>query len=114
MRSAAGVASQPERERAGPAELTFLANPKYAHRVKDCRAAAILVSEPVTKVSICSLVSSNPYLDFARALELFYQPPRPAPGVSRRLFGAVNGCLLTMTARVLTILVRLSCEVVGQ
>jgi UDP-3-O-[3-hydroxymyristoyl] glucosamine N-acyltransferase len=68
-------------ERAGPTELTFLANPKYAHRVKDCHAAAILVSEPVTNVSIRSLVSSNPYLDFARALELFYQPPRPAPGV---------------------------------
>ena len=27
------------------------------------------------------LVSRNPYLDFARALELFYQPPRPAPGI---------------------------------
>ena len=26
-------------ERAGPTELTFLSNPKYAHRVKDCRAA---------------------------------------------------------------------------
>ena len=30
---------------------------------------------------IATLVSSNPYLDFARALELFYQPPRPAPGI---------------------------------
>jgi UDP-3-O-[3-hydroxymyristoyl] glucosamine N-acyltransferase len=27
------------------------------------------------------VVSSNPYVDFARALELFYQPPRPAPGI---------------------------------
>jgi UDP-3-O-[3-hydroxymyristoyl] glucosamine N-acyltransferase len=26
-------------------------------------------------------VSANPYLDFARALELFYQPPRPAAGI---------------------------------
>jgi UDP-3-O-[3-hydroxymyristoyl] glucosamine N-acyltransferase len=30
---------------------------------------------------IASLVSANPYLDFARALALFYQPPRPAPGI---------------------------------
>ena len=30
---------------------------------------------------IASLVSENPYLDFARALELFYQPPKPAPGI---------------------------------
>lgn len=68
-------------EQAGPTELTFLANPKYAPKLKHCRAAAILVSEPVTKVPIRSLVSENPYLDFARALELFYQPPRPAPGI---------------------------------
>lgn len=68
-------------ERAGASELTFLANPKYAHKVTDCRAAAILVTEPVTKAPIRSLVSQNPYLDFARALELFYQPPRPAPGI---------------------------------
>jgi UDP-3-O-[3-hydroxymyristoyl] glucosamine N-acyltransferase len=26
-------------------------------------------------------VSNNPYHDFARALALFYQPPRPAPGI---------------------------------
>ena len=30
---------------------------------------------------IASLVSPNPYLDFARALEMFYQPPRPSPGI---------------------------------
>ena len=27
------------------------------------------------------LLSTQPYVDFARALELFYQPPRPAPGI---------------------------------
>jgi UDP-3-O-[3-hydroxymyristoyl] glucosamine N-acyltransferase len=68
-------------EHAGPTELTFLANPKYTRKVKECRAAAILVSEPIAKVPIRCLVSQNPYLDFARALELFYQPPRPAPGI---------------------------------
>ena len=68
-------------ERAGPAELTFLANPKYAHRVRNTRAAAILASEPVTSAPIATLVSSNPYLDFARALALFYQPPVPPPGI---------------------------------
>jgi UDP-3-O-[3-hydroxymyristoyl] glucosamine N-acyltransferase len=68
-------------EQAGPSELTFLANPKYAHRVKQTRAAAILIQEPPAGLSIACLVSSNPYLDFARALALFYQPPRPAPGI---------------------------------
>ncbi len=68
-------------EQAGPTELTFLANPKYGPKVRRTRAAAILVSEPVRDHPIASLVSANPYLDFARALELFYQPPRPAPGI---------------------------------
>ncbi len=68
-------------EQAGPSELTFLANPKYAPRVRRTRAAAILVAEPVRDHPIASLVSPNPYLDFARALELFYQPPQPSPGI---------------------------------
>ena len=68
-------------EQAGPNELTFLSNPKYAHKVKHSRAGAILISEPVREGPITSLVSKNPYLDFARTLELFYQPPRPAPGI---------------------------------
>ncbi|HWQ57158.1 MAG TPA: UDP-3-O-(3-hydroxymyristoyl)glucosamine N-acyltransferase [Bryobacteraceae bacterium] len=67
-------------EHAGPGHLTFLANPKYAHKVKDTRASAILVGTRL-ELPIASLISPNPYLDFARALELFYHPPRPAPGV---------------------------------
>jgi UDP-3-O-[3-hydroxymyristoyl] glucosamine N-acyltransferase len=74
----AGVAGM---EHAGPSELTFLANPKYAPKVKHARAAAILIAEPVTGHPIASLVSSNPYLDFARALELFHRPAPPAPGI---------------------------------
>ena len=68
-------------EHARPGELTFLANPKYAPKVKSTRASAILVSERTPGVSLAFLVSENPYLDFARALALFYQPPRPSPGI---------------------------------
>jgi UDP-3-O-[3-hydroxymyristoyl] glucosamine N-acyltransferase len=68
-------------EHAGPGHLTFLANPKYAPKVKHTKASAILVSEPLAGVDIACLVSENPYLDHARALALFYQPPRPKPGV---------------------------------
>ena len=66
-------------ERAGAGELTFLANPKYAPKVRNTQAGAILASEPLP--GIATLVSANPYLDFARALALFYQPPRPPVGV---------------------------------
>src|ERR1035437_910374 len=80
-------------EHAAGGELTFLANPKYAHKVKHTRAAAILIAEPVPDAPLASLVSSNPYLDFARALELFYQPPRPAPGVHRLAFVAETAAI---------------------
>ena len=66
-------------ERAEPGDLTFLANPKYAPKVKNTRASAILFTEALP--GIATLVSANPYLDFARALALFYQTPRPAQGV---------------------------------
>jgi len=68
-------------EHAQTGHLTFLANPKYAHKVKHTRASAILVSEPLPSPSPACLISQNPYLDFARALALFYRPPRPAPGI---------------------------------
>ncbi len=68
-------------EHARETELTFLANPKYAAKLKTSRAAAVLVGEELEGLPMQLLVSDNPYLDFARALEFFYQPPRPAPGV---------------------------------
>lgn len=68
-------------EQAGPADLTFLANAKYAPKVKQTRAGAILATEPLRGPGPASLVSANPYHDFARALALFYQPPRLASGI---------------------------------
>ena len=68
-------------ETAGPGELTFVANPKYAAEAKTSKAAAIIVAEDFPALPIAMLRSKNPYLDFARALELFYQPPQYAPGI---------------------------------
>lgn len=68
-------------EKAGPSEITFLANPKYAHKLKKTQAGAVLISELVPGLDAASLISPNPYHDFARTLALFYQPPRPAPGI---------------------------------
>src|SRR5215472_13752708 len=68
-------------EHATAGHLTFLANPKYAHKVKDTRASAIVVAEAQRDLPIPSLISENPYLDFARALEFFYQPPEPPRGI---------------------------------
>jgi UDP-3-O-[3-hydroxymyristoyl] glucosamine N-acyltransferase len=68
-------------EHASAEHLTFLANPKYAPKVRHTKAGAILVSEVLSGLEIACVVSENPYLDFARALALFYQPPRPAAGI---------------------------------
>ena len=68
-------------EKAGPGEITFLANPKYAPKVKLTKASAILVGTFFDGIEPAQLLSANPYLDFARALELFYQPPKPLLGI---------------------------------
>jgi UDP-3-O-[3-hydroxymyristoyl] glucosamine N-acyltransferase len=70
---------------AGPGGLMFLANPKYAPKAHHTQAGAILVSASARGVGNgpARLLSSNPYLDFARALELFYQPPQPPSGIHR-------------------------------
>jgi len=66
-------------EKAGPGEMTFLANMKYAPKTKSTKAAAIIAAATIEDIP--TIISANPYHDFARALALFYQPPKPAPGI---------------------------------
>ncbi len=68
-------------DQAGPSELSFLSNPRYAPLLDSTRAAAVIIGEAAPGRTLSWLVSTNPYLDFARALELFYQPPRPRTGI---------------------------------
>src|SRR6185437_5356402 len=68
-------------EDARPGELTFLANLKYRPLLRATQASAILVSPDEGAVPIAALRSANPYLDFARAIELFHPAPSYAPGV---------------------------------
>jgi UDP-3-O-[3-hydroxymyristoyl] glucosamine N-acyltransferase len=68
-------------EKAGPGQLTFLANPKYAAAAKKTQAAAIIVSEDFPAVSTAMLRTRDPYWAFARSIELFYEAPRYPPGV---------------------------------
>jgi len=68
-------------EEAGSGQLTFVANPKYAAAAKTTKASAVIVAEDFPAIPAAMLRAKNPYLTFAHALELFYQPPRYAPGV---------------------------------
>jgi UDP-3-O-[3-hydroxymyristoyl] glucosamine N-acyltransferase len=67
-------------EQAGPGDLTFLANPRYASHLATTRAAAVILA-PGQEAPRPTLVSDNPYLTFAQAVALLRPPARPAPGV---------------------------------
>lgn len=68
-------------EAAQPGEITFLVNPRYRAALGATRASAIFAARDAGPMPIPSLRSENPYLDFARAIELFYQSPKYTPGV---------------------------------
>ena len=68
-------------EQAGEGQLTFVSNPKYNAAAKITKASAVIVSENFPSLSTGMLRSKNPYLAWAKALELFYQPPRYAAGI---------------------------------
>jgi UDP-3-O-[3-hydroxymyristoyl] glucosamine N-acyltransferase len=71
-------------EQAQPGDLTFIANPKYASMAKTTKASAVFVDEKfpgLPSSTTAALRTKNPYHAFARAIELFYQAPRYAPGV---------------------------------
>ena len=68
-------------EEAGSGQITFVANPKYANAARTTKAAAVIVAPEFPAIPGAMLRAKNPYLTFARAIELFYQPPRYAPGV---------------------------------
>jgi len=74
-------------EEAQPGQITFFANKRYYPLLKTTKASAIFVEDNVSvtrdpaQPPLAFLRSLNPYLAFARAIELFYQPPSYAPGI---------------------------------
>jgi len=68
-------------EEARPGQVTFLANRRYRPFLKNTRASAVLVGREEVNVPVAALRSENPYLDFARVLEMFHPPARYAAGV---------------------------------
>ena len=68
-------------EQAGPGELTFVSNPKYAGAARSTRASAVIISEDFPVIPTAMLRAKDPYLSFARALELFHQPRRYSAGI---------------------------------
>ena len=74
-------------EQAGPGQITFLANRRYFPLLHTTKATAIFIEDGIRiereagQAPLAALRSNNPYLAFARAIELFYQPPEYQAGV---------------------------------
>src|SRR3954469_163777 len=62
-------------------DITFVSNPKYAAKARTTKASAVIVSPEFPEIESATLRSSNPYLTFARAVELFYTAPRQTVGI---------------------------------
>lgn len=71
---------------ASPAELSFLANPKYAQQLATTRAGAIIIGTDHAPADKPCLFSPNPYLDFARCVQLFARPQGSFTGQSELAF----------------------------
>ena len=69
-------------EEAGPGDLTFLANPRYAAKLPGTRASAVIADDTVTGAPCAVLRTRQPYLAFAEAVALLSPVMRPPAGVS--------------------------------
>jgi UDP-3-O-[3-hydroxymyristoyl] glucosamine N-acyltransferase len=69
-------------EDAGPGDVTFLTNSRYAGKLPATRASAVIVDEHVPAAPCAMLRSANPYLAFAEAVALLNPPAAAVPGIS--------------------------------
>jgi UDP-3-O-[3-hydroxymyristoyl] glucosamine N-acyltransferase len=70
-------------EQAQAGDLTFFVNPRYAAHLRSTRASAVILGERAEAAPCAMLRSANPYLTFARAVELLVPPPAAVPGINR-------------------------------
>jgi UDP-3-O-[3-hydroxymyristoyl] glucosamine N-acyltransferase len=68
-------------EAAGPGELTFLSNMKYARALAGTRASAVVAAPGIDGAPCAVIRSDEPYVAFARAAALLMPIERPAAGV---------------------------------
>ncbi|MCI0498927.1 MAG: UDP-3-O-(3-hydroxymyristoyl)glucosamine N-acyltransferase [Planctomycetales bacterium] len=69
---------------AGPGQVTFLSNPKYAPRVQTTQATAVLVSKKV-ETNACQIIVEDPYYAFMQAVVLLHgHRQHPQTGISKQ------------------------------
>jgi UDP-3-O-[3-hydroxymyristoyl] glucosamine N-acyltransferase len=75
IRGVAGI------EKAGPSDLTFFANNKYAAALSRAGAGAVILGDDARSAPCAMLRTKNPYLAFAKAVEIFADPWKPPAGL---------------------------------
>ncbi len=68
-------------DEAGPGDLTFFTNVKYASQLRQTAASAVILAEDAEAAPCAMLRVSHPYFAFARAVELFVRDERPPAGI---------------------------------
>ena len=68
-------------EEAGPGDLTFFTNPKYASALRKTGASGVILAETAEAAPCAMLRVRQPYLAFAKAVELFAGDDRPPAGI---------------------------------
>jgi UDP-3-O-[3-hydroxymyristoyl] glucosamine N-acyltransferase len=67
---------------AGPTDVTFLANSRYASRLASTRAGAVIADDSVVGAPCAVLRTSQVYVAFADAVRVLMAPPPASPGIS--------------------------------
>ncbi len=73
-------------EEARQGDITFVVNPRYRNKLDTTRASAVIVSPDITEAPVSLLATSNPYIAFVKALELFHPVMPPEPGISSQAY----------------------------
>jgi UDP-3-O-[3-hydroxymyristoyl] glucosamine N-acyltransferase len=68
-------------EHAVAGQITFVSNKRYTALARKTEASAILVEPEFPQVPVATLRIADPYLAYARTIELFYKSPHYAPGI---------------------------------
>ncbi len=69
-------------DQSGPGQITFLSNPKYAPRVKETQAAAVIVSQQVETIA-AQIIAEDPYYGFMQTVVLSHgHREHPEIGIS--------------------------------
>jgi UDP-3-O-[3-hydroxymyristoyl] glucosamine N-acyltransferase len=68
-------------EEAEEGDLVFCANPKFRNLLENTKASAAIVSIDEQFDRIPTIRSEQPYVSFIKAIDFFYTPHRPEPGI---------------------------------